>query len=306
MYTIKAVPEDFVVEEVPVVEIKQSGAFVYFWLKKRNYTTIDAVQEVARHVRVAVERIGVAGNKDKCAVTKQLCSVSRNYEGLLRLFQHKSIQLEIAGYGESSIATGTLQGNKFRIIVRNASVVPEKREWFVNFFGEQRFSSQNVAIGRALLQQDFSQAIALMKEVRLRINSEESRDKVRVLRLLPKKVLKLFVHAYQSSLWNRVVQEVTKHAVPDAHVQVALPGFGFEGWESIRVQYEQLLEADHLSFDSFVIRQFPELSGEAQERPVWIHVPDLIISQEDKNILLTFTLPKGAYATEVVRQLFEL
>ena len=306
MYTIKTVPEDFVVEELPIVEMKPQGKFVYFWLKKRDYTTLDAVQAIARQLHVRVEGVGVAGNKDKRAVTKQLCSVSVRYESALQSFQHERVQLEIVGYGDDPVVTGLLQGNHFSIIVRNTAVLPQKREWFVNFFGEQRFSSLNVAIGKALLQNDFKKAIELLHQAKTRIVLSEGNDVVQMLRSVPKKLLKLFVHAYQSQLWNEIVQELTKEQATDLDLKVPLPGFGFDGPEEIRTRYEQLLEKDHLSFNAFVIRQLPDISGEAQERNVWVRVPDLTISQkQDSTLLLTFTLPKGAYATEVVRQLFE-
>lgn len=305
MYVLKSVPEDFIVQEIPSLEFKPTGKYLYFWLNKRAYTTLDAVQDIAEFLHLPVHQIGVAGNKDKHAVTKQLCSVAARFKKQLEQFSHKKIWLETTGFGNEQLAAGMLQGNTFKIIVRNADYIQQKKQWFINRFGEQRFSSHNVDIGRALLQKNFTQAITLLQQTHQRFIHPHS-DAVHTLRTLPQKILRLTIHAYQSWLWNQAVDLCAKHTTPSETAILQLPGFGFDGDETLRKTYEQLLNKDQLTIDSFVLRALPDLSAEACERNVWIKVTDLIIQQvSPQTILLTFTLPKGSYATEVVRQLFE-
>ena len=48
MYTIKKEPEDFIVDEMMELAFDVSGHFSYYSLKKRNYTTSDAVKKIAQ------------------------------------------------------------------------------------------------------------------------------------------------------------------------------------------------------------------------------------------------------------------
>ncbi len=308
MYVIKSVPEDFIVEEIPSVEIKQSGNYVYFWLQKRNITTLDAVQSIADFLDVPLNQIGFAGQKDKCAVTRQLCSVDVSCESRLGKFLHGKITVIVAGYGDEEIATGVLEGNIFRIIVRNASV-PARKEWFINYFGEQRFSSDNIKIGRAVLQGKFEDAVGIIlgrngwqKKVLENYLSQHTGDYVGALKQLPKTLLRLVIHAYQSWLWNCAARTV---ATAPSDIELALRGLGFDESDDVRQIYEQLLSADDLTFDSFIIKALPSLSAEALARKVWTKVTDLNITPQTETVLLQFSLPKGSYATEVVRQLFD-
>ena len=78
MYKIKDIPEDFVVEEIPLFRVKKSGTYTYFLLQKKNYTTEKAIQKISCFFKVPRKRFGYAGTKDKIAVTKQYCSVKGN------------------------------------------------------------------------------------------------------------------------------------------------------------------------------------------------------------------------------------
>lgn len=304
---IKSAPEDFVVEEISGVEFRPSGAYAYFWLRKRNMTTLACVDAVASFLGIPLQRVGVAGNKDKVAVTSQLCSVPSGYAERLKGFRHDKMSVELAGFGDHLIATGVLKGNHFKILVRDAQV-PKKKEWFVNFFGEQRFSSANVEIGRAILKREFSTAIKFImrrdgrqKRILKQYLDFRPADVVGALRCLPEKVLHLVVHSYQSWLWNEVVREIVREP---SDVVLPMAGFGFEGSEEVLMKYEVLLEKDGLSFESFVISALPELSVESVSRQIWIRVRDLKMELRGSDVFLEFSLPKGSYATEVVRQLF--
>ncbi|MFC1705076.1 tRNA pseudouridine(13) synthase TruD [Nanoarchaeota archaeon] len=75
MYKIKQIPEDFVVREKTNVKFSDEGDFSYFLLKKRNYTTLRAVQAIATYFKIPTKFIGFAGTKDKNAITEQFISI---------------------------------------------------------------------------------------------------------------------------------------------------------------------------------------------------------------------------------------
>src|SRR3954452_21104988 len=74
---IKSTPEDFVVEELPLYEPSGEGEHLYIRFTKRGLTTDAAVRSIASALRLGASArdVGVAGMKDKVAITTQTISV---------------------------------------------------------------------------------------------------------------------------------------------------------------------------------------------------------------------------------------
>src|SRR3989338_5779836 len=156
MRIIKQYPEDFIVKEVSVASVKEKGEYLYFWLRKKNYTTLEALEIIAAALRIPVIKFGYAGNKDRRAITEQLISLQgvKKYE--LEQLKLKDITITIEGYGEKYIALGDLKGNEFEIVVKNISneemsnfenKIKNKQLLMPNYYGEQRFLDKNIAVG---------------------------------------------------------------------------------------------------------------------------------------------------------------
>jgi tRNA pseudouridine13 synthase len=310
---LKQVPEDFVVKEVSSVTPGSDGRFTYFMLKKRNYTTLRALQQVAQAVRTPMSWFGCAGNKDKVAITEQMCSVESVSPDSLRSLVLKDIQITPLGKGDRPVSLGNLKENRFEIVVRDIDALPERKTRFVNLFGEQRFSTHNAAIGKAIVKRDFKQAVALIlasqSEAAHKINqalAAQPKNYLNALRQLPFKIVKLYVHAYQSLLWNEQALAYAKNHKENAKLQIV--GFGTEPSPELNA----VLLREGVTTRNFVIKEFPDLSSEGTERDVFAEARELVIGNlEDdelnagrKKVKLTFALPPGSYATEFVKQLF--
>lgn len=303
MYVIKHVPEDFVVEEVSATKPKQSGSFVYFKLWKKDVSTLDAVHYIAHDLHIPEKDVASAGNKDKKAVTEQVCSARTTKEGLERL-SYQKIKLTFLGYGDEPVHLGELEGNKFKIVVRNLDILPEISSKFCNLFGEQRFSTNNVEIGRFIVKREFEKAALLIAKMHSHIEKIKphltQRDWVGALRCLPRKLLLLFVHAYQSHLWNKAAMLSREQILP-------IVGFGTEVNDEIT---KNVLAEENLKPSDFVIRELPEVSAEGSERAAWVEAKDLKVGNLEndeffpgkKKVILEFLLPRGSYATEFIRQ----
>jgi len=310
---LKQLPEDFVVKEVSTIEPGKDGEYAYFTLKKRNYTTLRALQQIAAALHTPLSWFGCAGNKDKIAVTEQVCSVSTIAPASLQSLALKDITLTPLGKGAKPVSLGDLQCNNFDIVVRDIAELPKKHARFVNLFGEQRFSTHNAAIGKAMIKRDFKQAVALVLATKSeaagmihQVLATQPKNYLGALRTLPLKLLKLYVHAYQSLLWNELAQAHAAHHDKDAKLPIV--GFGTIPDK----QLEDILKREAITVREFIIKEFPELSSEGTERDVFAEATEFQMgSLEDdelnpgkKKVLLTFTLPPGSYATEFVRQLF--
>jgi tRNA pseudouridine13 synthase len=161
---IKASPDDFVVEEIPVYEPSGAGEHLFVRFEKRGLTTDDAVRTIARAMDVDLRAVGVAGLKDKVAVTTQWISLpapakDATIEARAQALALDGIRLLDARRHGNKLKTGHLRGNRFEIVVRG--LAPEAydgvvatlerigREGAPNFFGAQRFGVRGDTAERA-------------------------------------------------------------------------------------------------------------------------------------------------------------
>ena len=82
--------------------------------------------------------------------------------------------------------------------------------------------------------------------------------------------------------------------------------------EKINSIVQKILDKEEICKNDFIIRSIPDLSSAGNERDLFVDVKDLVIGNlEDdelnigkKKVRLSFSLGKGSYATEVVKELF--
>jgi tRNA pseudouridine13 synthase len=330
MYKLKSKPEDFLVEEEIELKLDDSGDYVYFWLKKKEYTTQRALDRISGFLKCRIRDIGFAGNKDKIAVTKQAVSIKdpsrRIKKDRFEMFSSELVSLEYIGRGKKPISLGDLSGNRFEIILRDCVKEPQKISQFVNYFDEQRFSATNKDVGKAIIDGDLKQACELIKadEVQKHLQ-EKPNDFVGAMKRLALKTRLLHIHSYQSWLWNETVKRYLekKHAdcarlkyslgelvFPREHVEnisVPIIGFGSDYGSTDKEIIMILQEISHkesIKKRDFVIKQMPELSAEGGVRDMVVDVGELDISKKgEKEYLLRFFLPKGCYATMAVKRM---
>ena len=161
---IRSVPEDFVVVERPAYTPSGRGSHLYLRVRKRGLATRDLVRAL-REAGVPENRVGVAGLKDKHAVTEQWLSVpwaSRDAADALAALDGVEV-LETSRH-TNKLGVGHLHGNRFTVVVRD--VVPDAvararaildavaAHGLPNYVGPQRFGrfGRNAVDGRALLR----------------------------------------------------------------------------------------------------------------------------------------------------------
>ncbi len=312
----KQVFEDFMVEEIPTFELG-NGRHCIFLLEKRNCTTERAVEMIADALHLKRNRVGYAGIKDRHAITKQYISISDVSKEKVESLVFSDVFLSFIGFSQSAISVGMLKGNRFRIVVRdldkNASFDASKK--IKNYFDEQRFSNNNAEIGLAILRRDFKKAVELILE-----NKGFYEDKIRVftmlgtndyvgaLKLVPHKILLLFIHAYQSSVFNKTISGLDY----EKNVKIPIVGFGTE-YPSAKMEkiIRGIISKDGVSERDFVISQIPQISCEGEMRYIYVFPQNLKVSKLEKDELnkgrykstISFELPKGSYATNVIKSL---
>ncbi len=141
--------------------------------------------------------------------------------------------------------------------------------------------------------------------------AKNPRDYANALRKLPRNLLKMFVHAYQSYLFNEYLKkrlgELGLDPVDGDIVENGTPMGPLFGYELELAKGKpgdlerKILEEEEIELESFKIKQIPEASSKGSRRPVyaWVREYEILDSGEDW-IKIRFKLKKGVYATTVL------
>ncbi len=145
--------DDFVVTELPRFQPCGAGDYAFALVEKRGLTTHDLIAAL-RETGVPYNDVGVAGLKDKYAVTRQWLSVPEAFASRLdSLDQLGGVRILETSRHTKRLGRGHLQGNRFEVRVRNpdadwrtrAEGILEKlgSVGLPNYFGPQRFGRFN-------------------------------------------------------------------------------------------------------------------------------------------------------------------
>ncbi len=327
---IKALPEDFQVDEIPLYPPAGSGEHLYVRVWKRGLSTHAALQRLSAATGVPLQKMGWAGQKDAQAVTTQWISLHAP-EPPVHLAEGPELRVLEVTRHVNKLRRGHLRGNRFAVRVRDAAL-PEgwerlvqqcRQQGFPNLFGPQRFGpdGRNAVAGRRLL-------------ARLR-GARRIRDAER-----------FEIHAYQAALFNRTV---TRRLAELGSLERMLPGdlallhrngatFSVSAEELHGAQaraetgelspsaplfgcrvplasgmpgdWEQaVLAAESLTLEDFRFGS-KDASVAGERRPVREFAEDLRWSWDPSEsgtgeLMLTFTLGPGVYATALLRELMK-
>lgn len=183
---IKLFPEDFIVEEVskdqklhtvedePAIHMSATEEVRTIWadLVKMGIDTIEAVNEISRQLGIDKKFIGVAGIKDKYALTSQAISFRSVAPESVISVNAPNFFLKNVSLGKGALQVGDLLGNRFTIFIRTKGQVDElelknklrelEEDGFWNFFYLQRFGTPRLIshkLGLLILQGKFEDTV---------------------------------------------------------------------------------------------------------------------------------------------------
>ncbi len=321
---LKRQPEDFVVEEIPLYEPCGEGDFLYLRLRKRDVIATELTAHIARTLGISQKDIGVAGRKDRRAVTTQVVSVPAESVDDAACLNTDAIDVLDAQRHTNKLRTGHLKGNRFEITVRDATAPKEQslsdvvestataitRLGFLNYYGEQRFGRDN---------DTDDTGFRLLRGERVR--------------RLNRNALRFALSAAQSRMFNdwvadRVHDDLSHIVMTGDVMQVVASGgcFTVEDTPAEQARFDEretvitgpifgpkmrlpvgkpaereaaILQRFDLQPEAFL--QFRKLTS-GTRRPLLIWPDDFSATVEDSSVRLTFTLPSGAYATSLLRE----
>jgi len=160
---IRARPEEFRVDEVPLYAPAGEGGHTFLRIEKTLRTTEEVARELANAAGVAPRDVGYAGRKDRVAAATQWFSVpGLEPEAALGLALRGVRVLEAVRHPHK-LRTGHLRANRFEILVRDVDAAAREvasrraeelsRRGLPNRFGPQRFGRDraNAELGRRIL-----------------------------------------------------------------------------------------------------------------------------------------------------------
>lgn len=128
------------------------GEYVYFLVYKEAIDTMDACLKISDSLKMPPGNFTYAGVKDKRAKTTQWFCVHKvePWKLIKRTRPIRNVKVGNFTFKDEPLKLGQLQGNKFRIALRNVtgnddlinqSMKHVEENGFINFYGLQRFGN---------------------------------------------------------------------------------------------------------------------------------------------------------------------
>ncbi len=177
---------------------------------------------------------------------------------------------------------------------------------------------------------DFKQAL---KEFPLKFRYERAiidslnrkpEDFVGAFRVLPKALRYMFVHAYQSFLFNKIIKERIKHGIglektKEEVLVNGLPSAPLIGFETIFTEgkagkiEKSALEEEGIELKEFYVKEIKEMSSKGSRKEIVLFPEKIKLEEISKDEFeegklkakISFYLPKGNYATTVLREIMK-
>jgi tRNA pseudouridine13 synthase len=312
------------VDEIPAYLPSGSGPHLYLLVEKRGRTTRDALRTLARTLGVPERDAGYAGMKDRDAVTTQWLSFPVAKDPDPSALASPGLVVKSISRHANKLRPGHVRANRFELVVRaghleraRAAAAALEERGLPGFFGPQRFGAdgRNAESGRAILR------------------AERTPEALRAGR--DRFLRRLCISAFQSELFNRWLAERIRDGLFAAalagdvmkkldtgglftcedpaldgprvarfEISPAGPMFGHElkpaaGEAAVR---EARILADSGVGQDDLVRGGGEAAGTRRAARLPVRIA---LEAEGDGYRARFELPRGNYATVVMRELMK-
>ncbi|MET1218323.1 MAG: tRNA pseudouridine(13) synthase TruD [Glaciecola sp.] len=325
--------EDFVVTEDLGFSPSGQGEHIFVHIEKKQLNTAYVAEQLAAFTGLPLRAISYAGRKDKFSISRQWFGVHAPGK---QDFPWAQWQLDGARILDTSrhdkkLRTGVLKRNHFAIRLKRVSD-PEsviarlgviQQQGVPNYFGMQRFGEVRYLDEEGQQQTKVGGNLTLAHHL-LEGKAIKNRNKRSVA-----------ISALRAWLFNTFVSERLAHfeteRVLEGDVCILAGSNSYFCAEDVDTRLTQRLscrdialsaplwgkgaaiaQAEALQFENKVAQRYPQITtalenlGLKQERrSLLLHPEALEFAQQDDHIRLSFYLPKGCFATAVIRELVE-
>ena len=314
---LKAECADFVVKEQLGYDMSGDGEFVAVKVRKTDCNTLFVGEQLAKFAGISARNMSYAGLKDRKAVTEQWFSLQMPGQPTpdFSQFSLEGVEILEVTRHQRKIRIGSLQGNHFEILLRNAEETDElkvrldflAKNGFPNYFTEQRFGRDGNNLTQALRWAN--------GEIKVKDRNKRS----------------FYLSAARSEVFNLIVAKRIELGL----AQQVLNGDvlqlnGSHSWfvadesEDLTQLQQRLIQQDILltapligeedksavDFENEIFAQHQALFDlmrqeriKAARRPILMQPQQFQWQFEPNGLRLQFDLPAGSYATALIREL---
>ncbi len=305
--------EDFPVTEVLGFTPDGQGEHDFLWLEKKHANTHWVARQLAAFAGIAARDVGIAGMKDRHAVTRQWFSVRRpgGTPADWSALDVEGVRILEVTRNSRKLRRGAHAGNRFRIVVRNLQGSLDKLDLYAtkiceqgvpNYFGEQRFGhdgrnlqlAEALFAGKRLPREKRSIALSSARAWLFNHVLQERVENQTWSRLQPDDIAVLDGSGSIFTIQN--VDETISERCRQLELHPTAPLWG---------KSEVTLDDEHR-----IAEQFPTIADglvnhtNASRRALRLAVRDLQTSLAGDALTLEFYLTRGGFATAVLRELW--
>jgi tRNA pseudouridine13 synthase len=323
---LRSEPEDFRVDERPLYLPCGQGEHLYIRVTKRLLSTPDLVRRISSTLGVKVQGIGTAGLKDARAVTSQMLSLHGvPEERVPRLkLDEQILRVEVLGRHRNRLRPGHHAGNQFRLVVRDVN--PGARDGIPmvlevlshrgipNYFGPQRQGKtrDNFQVGAALLT-DRSQRERMSRAKRMwYLNAFQSHLFNEILARRIDRIDRMLVGDWAMKMDNGACFPVLDAAQEQPRAdrfEISPTGILFGSRVSWATgepgEMEKAVVMENGSTPEGLIEAAKACGFRGERRPLRVPLVGSEWTLDGSVLTLAFSLPPGAYATSVLRELMK-
>ena len=314
---LKAECADFVVKEQLGYDMSGDGEFVAVKVRKTDCNTLFVGEQLAKFAGISAHNMSYAGLKDRKAVTEQWFSLQMPGQPTpdFSQFSLEGVEILDVTRHQRKIRIGSLQGNHFEILLRNAEETDElkvrldflAKNGFPNYFTEQRFGRDGNNLTQALRWANGEIKVKDRNKRSFYLSAARSE----VFNLIVAKRIELGLA--QQVLNGDVLQLNGSHSwfvvdesedlaqlqrrLAQQDVLLTAPLIGEE--EKSAVDFEHEIFAQHQALFALMRQE----RMKAARRPILMQPQHFQWQFEPNGLRLQFALPSGSYATALIREL---
>ena len=317
---LKAECADFVVKEQLGYDMSGDGEFVAVKVRKTDCSTLFVGEQLAKFAGISARNMSYAGLKDRKAITEQWFSLQMPGQPTpdFSQFSLEGVGIIDVTRHQRKIRIGSLQGNHFEILLRNAEETDElkvrldflAKNGFPNYFTEQRFGRDGNNLTQALRWANGEINVKDRNKRSFYLSAARSE----IFNLIVAKRIELGLA--QQVLNGDILQLNGSHSwfvvdesedlaqlqqrLAQQDVLLTAPLIGEE--EKSAVDFEHEIFAQHQALFSLMRQE----RMKAARRPILMHPQYFQWQFELNGLRLQFALPAGSYATALIRELVNI
>lgn len=325
-------PEDFEVEECFEVEFSNDGEFDWLWIEKRGENTAFVAKQLARLAGVQERSVTYSGLKDRHALTRQWFCVhlpgkhGRDWQDCqdwqissgCKENDFAGWRVRRAGRHRQKLRIGSHRSNRFTLNIKNidgdvsrlTEQMSQVAQGIPNYFGEQRFG-RGAGNLDAALNWAKGDSHPPRQQRSLYLSSARSYlfNQVLAVRLANgswNQALagEVFCLRDSGSVFTAEIDETIQQRIEQGDIHPSGPLFGKPG----KVQ----VEAAVLALEESVFAHCPAFCEllranglNAERRSLRVLPKDFEPCLQGDQLRLSFSLPRGCFATALVRELVD-